>query len=94
MPCLGPDSNIQYQFKWVDGKPIPNLTDNYDDLCPLLDILIPDNTHIDNDDMNIEMEHSNTLTPMTTTMKMNLKPKPGMHHPTIYPSTTPRNNSA
>ena len=41
---IGPDSPIQYRFKWVDGKPIPNLTDDYDDLCAEShDILVPAN---------------------------------------------------
>ena len=31
---LGPESPIQYRFKWSeDGTPIPNLSDDYADLC-------------------------------------------------------------
>ena len=37
---VGPDSDIQYRFKWDNGTPIPNLTDDYDDLCPPSDVCI------------------------------------------------------
>ena len=43
---LGPESPIQYRFKWTeDGKPIPNLNDDYRDLVD--DSLIPQDEEVE-----------------------------------------------